>query len=323
MAARVTFLQLAVAAQAALNVRVTFAQLAVAAQAAPFARVTFVQLAVAAEGAATARATAAYLEVMGTGTARASSAAVEVLGLTHRHRASGAVLEVMQGPPLRVSAGAFEVLGALAGAKASSAALEAMLYPALTASSTALEVMANPIPYRTTSAALEALGLPFGAKASAALWEILVGVGEEQVIVIDPATGAWLDLSAAGIPLPRVEYYPAREASDLPAGPFRVGRPRLVLVWDFARPEWLVTMFGLEWMEGRTWTVQRALRLVNIPIFRRPNQTVVREFLVYVWRPEFHRDVEWDMGVWREVRVECPILVDYGQESTPWLPPAG
>ncbi|MDW8068566.1 MAG: hypothetical protein RML46_06615 [Anaerolineae bacterium] len=321
--ARLTLLLLLVASQGSPEARLTLLQLLVASQGNPEARLTNLQLLVASQGDARIRVTSVFMEVLGVGVTRTSSAAMEVMAVPHQRRVSGAALEVLTRPPLRVSSGAMEILKGYAGWVATSAAMEVLTRDTLRCSGAALEIMRVPFAYLSSSAALEVMGSPFGAKVSSAAVEVLVEFLEEDLAIIDPDRNLYMSLSGLDIPLPRIEYYPAREGTDLPAGPAHVGRPRLVLVWDFARPEWIVTLFGQPWVEGRTWTVRRVIRAANIPIFRQPNVNVVKEFDCLVWRPAFHRDVEWDMGVWRDLRIECPILREYGMESLPWLAPDG
>jgi len=320
MAARVTLAQILAAASGSPNARVTLAQVLVAAAGSPNARVTFAQVLVAAAGSPNARISGLAMEVMGKGTVRVSASAVEVLALAHQRRVSGAGLEVMLRDSLRISGMGLEALGISHQRLVSALGLEIMVRDSLRASGAGLEALGAPFGNLVSGSGLEALGDPFGAKVSWAGAEVMGRLPLEDLILRDPVSGREISLAQSGIPLPRIEYYPAREVAEGPSRPLRVGRPRLVLVWDFVKPEWLAAMFGTDWLEGRTWTVERVILAVNIPVFRVPGREVRKAFWCLVWRPELGREGEWDMGVWRDVRVECPILQNLDEEFRPWIP---
>jgi len=134
------------------------------------------------------------------------------------------------------------------------------------------------------------------------------------IFLPDDATGSWRDLEEdLGIPYPRTQQLSPR-AIRATVGWRRIadGYPILVWEWGFDRPEWLRTLFGGDWVEGKVLFVDRWVRGRNIPLDRGEITIPTRTMRVRFRRPALHRDVRWDMGVWTDVRVEGIILQEGG-----------
>jgi len=308
MAARVTSEQILSGAEGSPNARVTSEQVLAGAEGSPNARVTSEQILAGVAGEARSRVTLIIGEVLGTGVGKATSSAAEVMYITDRFFATSVVAEMMMVDPLRVTAILAEALKGDGGRFVTSIVAEILMTDPLRVTSTLAEMMRDPSQRSVTAMLAETLGDPFGKKVSAIAGEALGIQSWEPDLIIRYPSGSYLSLNDAGIPLPRLIFRAAREMEEPPAPRTKVGRPRIFLEWDFARPEWLVRIFGKDWVSGYIWTVPLDLEAINPPVLRVPGRNVRLGASVLAWRPDFHRDVRWDMGVWRDVRVECVVL---------------
>jgi len=125
----------------------------------------------------------------------------------------------------------------------------------------------------------------------------------------DDSSGTWVDLADLMIPYPRAAFLTPRAIRATMEG-YRIadGWSILELQWDFARQEWLIELFGVNWVRGIVLYVDRSVRIEDAPIERGGPAIVTGQWRIRFRRPDLHEEGDWDMGVWRELNIQGIIL---------------